>query len=173
MLDPRTGIPHSSHLIALAAAAVICACAGSSAFAQGNVLKIPGADMGVTDAKEMREKGLAAEAKQDWDSALTYWERVIDRSVSTRAQREEAFAHIHSFRDKVKPLNTDPAKAKSWPTLVVIFKNIDVKWEGKGSFKSTVNEKDMEDARMRVNAFAKAVFDYTDGTFRIDPEFLG
>jgi hypothetical protein len=119
----------------------------------------------------MREKGLAAEAKQDWDSALTYWERVIDRSVSSRAQREEAFAHIHTFRDKVKPFNTDSSKAKSWPTLVVIFKNVNVTWDG-GSFKSTVNEKDMEDARNRVNAFAKAVFEYTDGALRIDPEFL-
>lgn len=171
MLDRRSGIPHSSCLIALALAAILGAGLGTGASAQMTGLKIPGADMGVTDPVEMREKGLAAEARQDWDSALTYWERVIDRSVSTRAQRDEASAHIHTFRDKVKPLNADPSKAKSWPTLVVIFKNIDVKWDG-GSFKSTVNEKDMEDARMRVNAFAKAVFEFTDGTFRIDPEFL-
>ena len=171
MLHRRSGVSQLRLVLVSALAVLLGACVESRAQDPGPGLKIPGADMGLTDAKEMREKGLAAEAKQDWDSALTYWERVIDRSVSSRAQREEAYAHIHAFRDKVKPFNADPAKAMPWPTLVVIFKNVDVKWEG-GSFKSTVTDKDMEDARFRVDAFAKSVFEFTDGLLRIDPEFL-
>ncbi|MCY2928370.1 MAG: hypothetical protein NTV86_02540 [Planctomycetota bacterium] len=157
----------------LAAAVLLAACAVVRAEEWTPAFKIPGADMGLTDAKEMKEKGIAAEAKQDWDSALMYWERVIDRSVSSRAQRLEAYEHIYSFRSKVKPLNTDPAKAKPWPTLVVVFKNLDVPLaDGKEHFKAQVNDKDMEDLHLRVGEFCKYVFAFTDGVLKIEPEYL-
>lgn len=142
-----------------------------SARAQG---KIPGADAGLTDAKEMREKALGAETKQDWTQALACWERVIDRSVSSREQRLEAYTHIYAFRDKVEPLNTDPSKAcKQWPTLVVVFKAVDFTWDnGKSRFQSHVSEKDMADIRRRVSGFAKYVFTFSDGVLNIDPEYL-
>jgi hypothetical protein len=143
------------------------------AVAGGTSFAIPGADAGLMNAEQARDKALAAEAKQDWDSALANWERVIDRCVSTRAQRLEAYEHIYSFRDKVKPLNTDPAKAKPWPTLVVVFKKVDFSWDGgKNRFQSTVNESDMADIRKRVDAFAKYVFTFSDGTLNIVPDYL-
>ena len=166
---------HSLDVLRLscAAALLLGACAAGWAQDAQTGLKIPGADMGLADAKEMKEKGIAAEAKGDWDAALMYWERVSDRCVSSRAQRLEAYEHIYSFRSKVKPLNTDPAKAKPWPTLVVVFKNIDVP-TGNGSdhFKTQVTDKDMADVKGRVGEFCKYIFALTDGVLRIDAEYL-
>lgn len=137
--------------------------------------KVPGEDMGLCDPVKMREKALAAEAKEDWDSALTYWERVIDRCVATRAQRAEAFECITSFRPKVKPLNTDPARAKGWPTIVAIFKNVDYTYEVKGQkhrFISEMTKDDIADIHMKVEAFGRYVFTFSDGILRIDPTFV-
>jgi len=172
MFSYDLSMPHSHSLVLPLVTAVFLAILVSSAGAQ---VKVPGADWGVTDPNEMREKALAAEAKQDWDSAMTYWERVIDRSVSSRAQRLEAYEHIVAFRSKVKPLNTDPAKAKPWPTLVVIFRTLNCSWEDHGQtkhFVSHVGKDDEEDIRHRVSEFARYVFTFTDGLLRIDPEFL-
>ena len=166
------GFWHSRFVLLSLMAAVLVGLLAASAGAQ---VKVPGADWGVTDPTEMRDKALAAEAKQDWDSALTYWERVIDRSVSSRAQRLEAYEHIVAFRGKVKPLNTDPAKAKPWPTLVVIFKTLECSWDDHGQtkhFVSHVSKDDEDDIRHRVSEFARYVFTFTDGVINIVPEFL-
>lgn len=137
--------------------------------------KVPGQDVGLCDPKAMREKALAAEARQDWDNALTCWERVIDRCIATRAQRAEAFEHITGFRSKVKPLNTDQAKAKSWPTVVAIFKNVDYAYEVNGKkerFTSQMTPEDIADIHMKVEAFGRYVFTFTDGILRIDPTYV-
>jgi hypothetical protein len=147
----------------------------SAGEANGAALKIPGADLGLTDAAAMREKAMAAETKEDWNTALTCWERVIDRSLSTRAQRLEAFTHIYSFRDKVTPVNTDPAKAKPWPTLVVSFRTVDFSYDANGKTERIVTrltKEDEQDIRDRVAAFGKYVFTFTDGIVKIEPEFL-
>lgn len=143
---------------------------------QGAVI-VPGAGSGLVAPAAQRSKALAAEERQDWNEALSCWERIIDRSVTTRAQRLEAFAHIARFRGRVAPLNTDPARARPWPTLVVVFRTVDFAWHaqdvrGTRHFMSSFSEADLRDVRRRVAAFADYVFTFTDGLLAIAPDYL-
>ncbi len=138
-------------------------------------IAVPGIGCSASDPVEMRALAMAAESRHDWDDALACWERVVDRAVSSRAQRAEAFARIASFRDRVKPLNTAPARARPWPALAVVFRHVDVTWTADGvtqRFVSHVTEEDLADIHRRVDAFADYVFRFTDGVLRIDPDYL-
>jgi hypothetical protein len=137
---------------------------------------VPGYDSGLQDPVDMRAKALAAESREDWNAALACWERVIDRLISSQAQLDEAFKHILDFRAKVKPLNSDPKKARAWRTLVVIFKTLNAQVETKAGnkevFASRFTQQEIDDIHARVEGFCKYVFEYTDGILRIEPEYL-
>jgi len=125
------------------------------------------------DASECRTRALEAENGKDCAAALTAWERVIDRSVSTEEQRLEARVHIGGLRAKV-PRNTDPASAKAWKTLVVIFRKLEFSWtDGNGKrveVQKTISEENEKTIRGSLDAFCKHVFHYSSGMLRIDPE---
>ncbi|MBL7223261.1 MAG: hypothetical protein ISS72_05390 [Candidatus Brocadiae bacterium] len=129
-----------------------------------------GAEM---DSAACRTKALAAEKARDWPAALGAWERVLDRCVSSEAQRVEARAHIKGLRPKA-PRNTERSKALPWKVLVVIFRHLGFSWkDGDKTVKihKTVSPDDERRIRASFGCFAKHVFHYSSGMLRIDADF--
>ena len=91
------------------------------------------------DVKMCRDAALAAEAAGKSAAALDAWERIIDRCVATEDQRVEARKHIRQLHPKV-PANADPAKARPWKMLAIIFRQLDFSWEGKNGRKNEVHK---------------------------------
>lgn len=125
----------------------------------------------LVDPGEMRAKALAAQKAMDWPQALRDWERVIDRSRATDAQRKEAVAHVHDLRMKVRT----EGQGRPWPTLVVLFRHMDVDWKDKSGaahhFQSTLTDDDAATIRKAFETYQGYVYRYTRGFLRIQPEF--
>jgi len=126
-------------------------------------------------AAAWRAKALAGEDANDLPGALDRWERVIDSCPSaTEKQRSEARSHIARLRPKV-PRSTDPAKAKAWRVLVVIFRHLEFSWtNGEKTFEvsKTISPQDEAKIRQSVESFGKHVFHYTSGMLRVEPDFV-
>ena len=125
-------------------------------------------------AAACRQAALQAEKAQDWPAALTHWERVIDRCRSSEEQRTEARKHIHDLRPKVDR-NTDPAKARSWKTLVILFRELEFSWETSPGKKvevhKTLTAEDEKKIRADIEGFSQIVFQHSCGMLRIEAEF--
>jgi hypothetical protein len=131
--------------------------------------KAPTAALDYTAA---RVKALAAEAARDWPAALTAWERVLDRTTCSEEQREEARRHVRALRQEVQP-NTDPAKAKKWATLAVIYKEVAFDTQRRGQkvlYHKTMTPKDLIEIGGRLSAFRDLVFYWTNGVLLLDIE---
>jgi len=151
-------------LLAIAASGLALSSAGAAAPEDEKVL----------DPAAMRAAALKAEQAKDPPAALDAWERIIDQCDSTEDQRTEARSHIHNLRPQV-PRNQDPAAARPWKTLIIIFRHLDFSWtDGKGqarSISSTVTEEDERKIRASIAAFSDHVFRLSGGMLRIDAEF--
>jgi len=125
------------------------------------------------DAGACRAKALEAEKRNDLAAALSAWERVIDRCPSTEEQRLEARKHIRELHPKV-PANSELSKARSWKTLIVIFRTLDFSWtDGKGNkveVTKTISEADEKKIRGSIDAYSNHVFKYSSGMLRIDAD---
>lgn len=77
------------------------------------------------DPNIARSQAVAYERDLQWDKALLAWQSILDRSEPPESLRYEAIAHVRDLNLKTKPANTSLSAAKSWPTLVVIFRNVD------------------------------------------------
>ncbi len=121
-----------------------------------------------------RGKALAGEKAANLPIALEAWERVIDACPSAGdEQRVEARAHIARLRPKV-PRNTDPAKARPWRVLVVIFRHLEFSWkDGDKTFEAskTVSQADEAKIRQSVASFGRHVFHYSSGMLRMEADF--
>jgi hypothetical protein len=124
------------------------------------------------DPAELRRKAMEAEHRGDWSAAQLAWERVIDRSPAMDEQLFEATAHLRAMRDKRKPINTDPAKARSWRTLAVLFRTLDFTWTDKEGVvqhvKTELSDADEQRIRASLKAFGDQMFQLTDGILRVD-----
>ncbi len=129
---------------------------------------IPFVDYAIT-----RERALNAERLLDWQTAFNDWERILDRTDATVEQRTEAAAHVHDLNTKVTVANTDPSKAKPWPVLVVLFRQMDVSWKDKkgGShhFSSEMHDADQGLIFRAFETFQNYVFRYTGGLLKVVP----
>jgi hypothetical protein len=130
-------------------------------------------DVQSLDPAACRAKAMDAEKAGDAPAALLAWERVIDRCPSTEEQRVEARARIKDLRTRV-PRNADPAKARPWKTLVVIFRRLEFSWtdakQNKVEVRKTVNESDEKKIRGSVEAFGAHVLDLSSGLLRVDAD---
>ncbi|MDR1818492.1 MAG: hypothetical protein LBR07_10095 [Puniceicoccales bacterium] len=118
------------------------------------------------DYAKTRAAALAAEKSRDWPAALTAWERVLDRTSCSETQREEARLRVRALRQEVQP-NTDPAKARKWTVLALIYKTID--FEGKTRdgkktrFQTVMKQSDLDEIGARLGAFRDLVFLWSNG----------
>ena len=101
---------------------------------------VPAAAQNYTDT---RKTALAAETAGNSPAALTAWERVLDRTTCTEEQRSEARTHIKALRPKVAPANTDPAKARPWRILALVYKELDFEWTNPATQKQVQTHKIM------------------------------
>jgi hypothetical protein len=112
-----------------------------------------------------------AEAAGKTAEALTAWERVIDRTICTDAERSEARAHISKLRPKVA-VNTDASKAKKWTVLALIYKEIDLEVPGLlGSpkkYHQVLTEKNLEVIGKELAGWRDLVFEYSSGLLLLD-----
>ncbi|MCX5683617.1 MAG: hypothetical protein NT049_08035, partial [Planctomycetota bacterium] len=72
------------------------------------------------------------------------------------------------------PRNTDPAKARPWKALVVIFRQLDFSWtDGEKTVEvhKTISPDDEKKIRKSVEDFGKHVFQLSSGMLRIDADF--
>jgi hypothetical protein len=130
------------------------------------------------DYAATKQQALAAESARRYAEALTAWERVLDRTTCTEAQRSEARTHIKALRPDVQP-NTDPAKAKKWKTLVLVYKEVDFEANRRGKkgepeqkvrYHKTMAESDYKEIGERMSAFRDLVFAWSDGLLLLDIE---
>ena len=124
---------------------------------------------GDLDYSATKKRALAAEVAGKTAEALTAWERVIDRTVCTADDRAEARAHIKELRPKVAP-NTDPAKAKKWPVLALIYKEVKIPGTpGKPEGYHRVMEKtDIETIAKELAGWRDLVFEFSSGSLLLD-----
>jgi hypothetical protein len=130
-------------------------------------------DQKILDPVALRQAALAAEAAGNPAAALDAWERVIDRCDATEDQRTEARARLRALRPQV-PRNQDPAAARPWRTLVLIFRRLEFSWtDAQGrpqSIRSTVGPDDEQRIRTSIKAFGDHVFALSSGRLRIDAQ---
>lgn len=128
------------------------------------------------DPVEMRQKALDAEEVKDWPAAMMAWERVIDRCSSTPPQRYEAYDRIKCLRWNVDPVNTDPAKARPWKTLALMFRHCEWSWTDKDGkafhVRTRLDDRDQKRIAASMRSFARHVLRLTDGIVKIEPEFI-
>lgn len=127
------------------------------------------------DPVAMRSKALALEARGRTEAALEAWERVVDRSVATDAQRLEAVAAIRRLRPE-PPESPDPARGRPWRTLVLIYRHLDFSWPGPDGqtllVRATVSAGEERRIRDGFAAFARHVLRFTSGALRIDADYV-
>ncbi|MDR1924122.1 MAG: hypothetical protein LBQ66_07085 [Planctomycetaceae bacterium] len=120
----------------------------------------------VLEYEAVKEKALAAEKSDEIAAALTWWERVLDRTTCTEAQRSEARTHIKNLRPKVQS-NTDPKKAKKWNVLVIIFKELKAERTEKDGKTTTIHKTFTNDNLKTVGqclaGFRDLVFEWSSG----------
>ena len=111
----------------------------------------------------MEEEGKFAEA-------LTHWERVLDRTTGTEKDREVARTRIKELRLKVQ-INADPALAKQWNVLVLIYK--ETLWDREENGNTTqirrvFTESDYEQIGKSLAGFRDVVFEWSSGILLLD-----
>jgi hypothetical protein len=120
---------------------------------------------------DMRQKALAAEAANNPAEALTAWERLLDRTPASEDDIVEAHKHIHLLRPKVAR-NTNPAKARKWHVLAVVFRHLDFQWTNEAGtlveVHKTVSAEDEAKIRKSLAAFKAHVLKYTSGQLDLD-----
>ena len=120
-------------------------------------------------AAEMEAAGKFAEA-------LTLWERVLDRTTCTEAQRSKVRERVKELRPKVK-INTDPAQARKWNVLVLVYKELngEQKNEQDGTSKDihqVFTDKDCEQIGKSLAGFRDLVFEWSSGVLLLDFDFV-
>lgn len=127
------------------------------------------------DYDEQRQAALQAEANGRNLEAFELWEGIIDRCITDEIRRIEAIQRRTALREYVPP-NTDPAKAKSWPVLVIIFRTLDFSYtDGSGNqviVETSVSEEDEAKIRQGIQNMAEKVFSWSSGRLRIDAEIV-
>jgi hypothetical protein len=116
--------------------------------------------------KEVVQRAHAAEATGDAAAALTAWERVLDRTSCTEEERSAARARIKELRPKVQ-INTDPAKARKWHVLALVYGEVDFEWKGKNGnttrYRQIVSDKDARQIGRMLGGFRDLAFEWSSG----------
>ncbi len=130
---------------------------------------------GLQDPAILRARAMALEARGRTDAALEAWERVVDRSVATDAQRLEAVAAIRRLRPE-PPESPDPTRGRPWRTLVLIYRHLDFSWSAPDGqtlwVRATVSAGEERRIRDGFAAFARHVLRFTAGAVRIDADYV-
>lgn len=134
--------------------------------------------MVLQDYHATRQEACTYEEKKDYAKAMTAWERVIDRTDCKEEERREARAHIRALRPHVAPVNTDKSKAKPWPVLVLLFKDVTMTWVTEKGVTNVAHkvmtEKDIQQIHNSLKAFGEHVFKLSSGvaTMQVDIELI-
>jgi hypothetical protein len=107
-----------------------------------------------------------AEAAGKIAEALTAWERVIDRTSASEEGRAEARARIKELRPKVA-VNTDPAKAKKWKVLALVYQELDFEAAGRDDkparFQQKMTKKNLDTIGKELAGWRDLTFAYSSG----------
>ena len=130
---------------------------------------------GFVDPEVAKSQAISFERQMDWDRALGAWQSILDRWEPSEVLRFEAVGHVHDLNMRVKPANTSPRAAKAWPTLVVIFRNVNLDWKDKDGltrhFHSHFTDPEIRSIHQAFDTFSAYVFQFSSGLLRIDPSF--
>jgi hypothetical protein len=132
--------------------------------------KVAGDD--VLQYNDLKKRAVEAEWRGKTAEALTLYERILDRCTTTEVNRSDARLRIRELRPKVQAVNTDPANAKKWEVLVVIYKQVDcdiVDGEKTEHAKKSLNDSDLHRIGLELAGFRDYAFKWTSGL--ILPEF--
>ncbi|MDR2844873.1 MAG: hypothetical protein LBV28_02130 [Puniceicoccales bacterium] len=120
------------------------------------------------DYAATKKLAVDAEAAGKTADALTAWERVIDRTVCDDEARAEARAHIKELRPKVQ-INADPAKAKTWKVLALIYKEVDMEVPGKAAkYHRVMTEENLATIGKELAGWRDLVFEYSSGLLLLE-----
>jgi len=130
----------------------------------------PGAPA-TTSASAPPGPGAAAEARQDWSTALSYYEHIYDSTRTDDATRSRLRTKFAELRPKVPP-NTDPAKAGVWKVRAYVFRELDFTWKDKSGkevrSQHRYRKEELDRIQRGMAAFAKRIWDFSDGNLRIE-----
>jgi len=170
--------------------AVLVAAVAGGVFGGGDVITVPplvipkSAEQGVDpgnwkaavpsaalDYEQTEKAARDKEAAGNVAEALTLWERVLDRTTCTEAQRSKARERIKALRPNVK-INTDKEKARKWNVLVLVYKEVNgEKTEQDGTvtkYHQVFTDKDFEQIGKSLGGFRDLVFEWSAGNLLMD-----
>jgi hypothetical protein len=118
------------------------------------------------DYAATKKRAQDAEAAGKVAEALTAWERVIDRTPASEEGRAEARARIKVLRPKVA-VNTDPAKAKKWKVLALVYQELDFEAAGRDEkparFQQKMTKKNLDTIGKELAGWRDLTFEYSSG----------
>lgn len=118
------------------------------------------------DFEKTRQLAQEAEKAGKTAQALTYWERVLDRTTCSEADRVAARARVKELRPKVQA-NTDPAKARPWHVLALVYQEVLAEKttpDGKTiQYNQIINAKNKAVIGRALGGFRDLVFEYSSG----------
>ncbi|MDR2429745.1 MAG: hypothetical protein LBD14_02390 [Puniceicoccales bacterium] len=124
------------------------------------------AKAGALDFAKTKQLAEDAEKAGDTAKALTCWERVLDRTTCTEADRVAARARVKELRPKVRA-NTDPAKARPWRVLALVYEEVKAEKtapDGKTTqYHQIMNADDKAVIGRALGGFRDLVFEYSSG----------
>ncbi|MDR2513340.1 MAG: hypothetical protein LBD01_06065 [Puniceicoccales bacterium] len=129
------------------------------------------------DYKTTRESAEKAEKAGDIAAALTFWERVLDRTTCTERERAAARARVKELRPKVQA-NTDSGKARPWRVLALVYAEVKgTKTDDQGKtteYHRVMDERDKTVIGRALGGFRDLVFEYSSGVLlpEIDIELV-
>ncbi|MDR2863402.1 MAG: hypothetical protein LBV54_05975 [Puniceicoccales bacterium] len=121
------------------------------------------------DYAATKKQAQEAETAGKFAEALTAWERVIDRTSCTEADRDAARTRIRELRPKVQP-NTDPAKAHVWNVLALIYKEVDIQGAAGSSvrYHQVMNPENLATIAKELAGWRDLVFEFSSGLVLLD-----
>ncbi|MDR3229642.1 MAG: hypothetical protein LBT53_09640 [Puniceicoccales bacterium] len=127
----------------------------------------------VLDYAATKKLAQDAEAAGKIAEALTAWERVVDRTVCSEKNRIEARIRIKELRPKVA-VNTDPAKAKKWKVLALVYAELDMEVVGTNGkttrYQQKMNAKNFETIGKELAGWRDLAFEYSSGLVLLEIE---
>lgn len=130
----------------------------------------------ILDAKIERQKAIDCERDADWKSALSHWERVLDRCEASPAEREEAIGRVREIRPKLPGLENEVKESSAWRAVMLVFEELEFV-AGKGTpgervYRSKITDEEFRKIEASIEAFRAQVFRSSSGRVSLVPEIV-